>query len=273
VEQAEIAKTNGEYVAAFKKGDSAGLAAFYTEDADQMDGQGNVRLFGRVAIEKQLKVYFSENEGSEVELRIDSVRSLAPGVVLESGEAIVTRRDGKVETTNYVAIHVKRDGKWLIAHLTESASGADPSPYSHLQELEWMVGSWKDDTSEADVYTTCKWATNKTFLTRSFRANSKERGELEGSEVMGWDPLMGNIRAWVFDSDGGFSEAIWTRDGNRWLIQSVTTLPDGRKASAHHTITHLSDDKYTWESTNRVVDGELRPSIDKIEINRVKSED
>ncbi len=95
------------------------------------------------------------------------------------------------------------------------------------------------------------------LLTRSFSAKSKDRGELQGTEVMGWDPIKGSIHAWVFDSEGGFGEAIWTRDGNRWLIESVTTLPDGRKASAHNTITHVSDDQYTWESTNRVLDGEV----------------
>ena len=272
-EQKEIEKVNDEYIAAFQKGDHKALAAFYTEDATQTDGAGNVVVSGRAAIEKQLKDFFDENKGAEVELSIDSVRPLAPEVVLEKGEAVVTRTAAKSSKTNYLAIHVKRGGKWLIAHLTESESQAAPSPYSHLQELEWMIGTWEDNTSEAEVRTTCEWATNKTFLTRSFSAKSKDRGELEGTEVMGWDPIKGHIRAWVFDSEGGFGEAIWTRDGDRWLVQSVTTLPDGRKASAHNTITHVSDDQYTWESTNRVLDGEVRPNIDKIQIDRVKSKD
>lgn len=269
-EQKEIEKRNGEYAAAFNKGDATAVAAFYAEDADQMDSEGNVVFSGRPAIEKQLKHYFDENKGVQLELNIESARSLAPDVVLEKGEATVTQAGGNISKTNYVAIHTKREGRWLIAHLTETASQAAASPYSHLQELEWMVGSWKDNSSEAEVRTTCQWATNKTFLTRSFSAKSKDRGELQGTEVMGWDPIKGNIRAWVFDSEGGYGEAIWTRDGNRWLIQSVTTLPDGRKASAHNTITHVSDDQYTWESTNRVLDGEVRPNIDKIEIDRLK---
>jgi uncharacterized protein (TIGR02246 family) len=272
-EQKEIEKVNAEYVAAFQRGDHKALAAFYTEDASETDGEGNVVVSGRAAIEKQLKNFFAENKGAEVELSIDSVRPLAPEVVLEKGEAVVTRAAGNSSRTNYLAIHVKRGDKWLIAHLTESESQAAVSPYGHLQELEWLVGTWKDKTSEAEVRTTCEWATNKTFLTRSFSAKSKDRGELEGTEVMGWDPVKGHIRAWIFDSEGGFGEAIWTREGDRWLVQSVTTLPDGRKASSHSTITHVSDDQYTWESTNRVLDGEVRPNIDKIQIDRVKSKD
>ncbi len=271
-EQKEIEKMNDEYGEAFKRGDHKALASFYTEDADQTDGEGNVVVTGRAGIEKQLKEYFSENKGAECRLNTESVRPLTPDVMLEKGGAVVTRTDGNTTKSNYLAIHVKRDGKWLISHLTESGPQAAASPYSHLQELEWMVGSWKDNSSDMDVETTCQWAANKTFLTRSFSANSKERGKLEGTEVLGWDPIRGHIRAWIFDSEGGFGEAIWTRDGNRWLIQSVTTMADGRKASAHHSITRISDDRYTWESTNRVLDGEVRPNIEKIEINRVKSQ-
>jgi len=269
----EIERMNGEYSVAFNRGDYKALAAYYTEDADQTDGEGNVVVSGREAIERQLKDYFTENKGAEIKLSTDSVRSLTPEVMLEKGNSMVIRSDGHTTRSNYLAIHVKHDGKWLISHLTESASQPSASPYSHLQELEWMIGSWKDKTSEAEVNTTCQWAANKTFLTRSFSARSKERGQLEGTEVMGWDPIKGHIRAWIFDSEGGYSEAIWTRDGNRWLIQSVTTLPDGRKASAHHTITHVSDDKYTWESSDRVLDGEVRPNTEKIEIERVKPQD
>ena len=272
-QQKEIEKLNEEYVAAFSRADDKALAAFYTEDADQTDGEGHEVVSGRAAIEKQLKDYFAENKGAVIDLHTDSVRPLAAEVLLEKGEAEVTQPDGNSTTSNYLAVHVKREGKWLIAHLTEAVSEAAPTPYSHLQELEWMVGSWKDNTSEAEVYTTCEWAANRTYLTRSFSARSKDRGELQGTEVMGWDPIKGNIHAWTFDSEGGFSEGIWTREGDRWLIQSITTLPDGRKASAHNTITHMSDDKYTWESSNRVFDGEVRPNIDKIEIERVKASD
>jgi uncharacterized protein (TIGR02246 family) len=272
-QQKEIEKMNAEYVAAFGRADDKALAAFYTEDADQTDGEGNEVLSGRAAIEKQLKDYFAANKDAVIELHTDSVRLLAAEVVLEKGEAEVTQADGVGTRSNYVAVHVKREGKWLIAHLTEVVSQDAPTPYSHLQELEWMVGTWKDNTSEAEVYTTCQWAANRTYLTRSFSAKSTDRGPLEGTEVIGWDPIKACIHSWTFDSEGGFSEGIWSREGNRWLIQSVTTLPDGRKASAHNTITYASDHQYTWESSNRVFDGEVRPNIDKIAIERVKASD
>ncbi len=54
-QQKEIEKTNEEYIAAFGRGDNTTLAAFYTEDAEQTDGEGNEVLSGRAAIERQLK--------------------------------------------------------------------------------------------------------------------------------------------------------------------------------------------------------------------------
>jgi len=126
-EQKAIEKVNDEYSAAFKRSDHKALAGFYTEDADQTDGDGNVVVAGRAAIEKQLKDYFAANQGAECKLNIDSVRTLTPDVVLEKGEAIVTRADGTNTKSNYLAIHVKRDGKWLISHLTESGSQPEAS--------------------------------------------------------------------------------------------------------------------------------------------------
>ena len=271
-EQAEIEKMNADYIAAFNRGDFKAAADFYAEDAEQSDGEGGVLVSGREAIAKDLKAYFDANKGAQLALRVESVRPIAPDVLIEKGDATVAQPDGKTETSGYLAVHVKRGGRWVVAQLEQSAPKAESAPYSHLRELEWMIGSWRDNSPDVEVRTTCQWAANRTFMTRSFSAKSKDRGEVEGTEVLGWDPIKGHIRAWIFDSEGGYSEAIWTRDGNRWLVQSLTTLPDGRKASAHHTITHVNDDKYTWESTNRVVDGELRPNIERIEIERVKSD-
>ena len=118
-QQKESEKMNAEYVAAFGRADDKALAAFYTEDADQTDGEGNEVLSGRAAIEKQLKDYFAANKDAVIELHTDSVRLLAAEVVLEKGEAEVTQADGVGTRSNYVAVHVKREGKWLIAHLTE----------------------------------------------------------------------------------------------------------------------------------------------------------
>ena len=61
--------------------------------------------------------------------------------------------------------------------------------------------------------------------------------DLEGTQVIGWDPAAGTIRSWMFDSDGGFGEGIWTKNDNTWIVKFSQVLPDGRKASATNIYT------------------------------------
>ena len=57
------------------------------------------------------------------------------------------------------------------------------------------------------------------------------------NQRIGWDPLTKQIKSWVFDSEGGYGDALWTRKGNQWVIKSTGVLPDGRTASATHVLT------------------------------------
>ena len=53
------------------------------------------------------------------------------------------------------------------------------------------------------------------------------------TQRIGWDPLTKQIKSWVFDSEGGYGDGLWTRKGNQWVIKSTGVLPDGRIAHGH----------------------------------------
>lgn len=106
--------------------------------------------------------------------------------------------------------------------------------------------------------------------TRAFTVKRSDGRTDEGTEVIGWDPSIGKIRSWIFEADGGFSENVWTQDGPRWLVQARTVLPDGGQATAQHTVTKIDNDKFTWSSANRELDGELLPNIEAVTIVRSK---
>jgi hypothetical protein len=91
---------------------------------------------------------------------------------------------------------------------------------------------------------------------------------MSGMQIVGWDPAAKQIRSWVFDSDGGFSEGKWTHKDNRWLIQQVGTLPDGGKSTATNIITYLDNDSFTWQSIDRTVDDEVLPNVEEVLIKR-----
>ena len=79
-------------------------------------------------------------------------------------------------------------------------------------------------------------------MSYSFKVAPPGAADLEGTQVIGWDPAAGTIRSWMFDSDGGFGEGTWSKKGNRWLIKFKQVLPDGRKASATNIYTIIDHD-------------------------------
>jgi hypothetical protein len=91
---------------------------------------------------------------------------------------------------------------------------------------------------------------------------------MAGMQIIGWDPLEKKIRSWVFDSDGGFAEGSWKKQGNQWHIHQTGVLPDGRKSSSVNVITYIDDNTCTLQSVNRVVDGEILPNIDEVQISK-----
>jgi hypothetical protein len=143
-----------------------------------------------------------------------------------------------------------------------------PSHYEQLKELEWMVGNWIDDNEGTLIETDCEWTKNRNFLTRSFTMSVGDEVQLSGMQIIGWDPANEQIRSWVFDSDGGFSQGTWSRKENRWFIKQVGTLADGGQSTATNIITKLDDDSFTWQSTDRTVDGEVLPNVEEALVKR-----
>jgi hypothetical protein len=141
----------------------------------------------------------------------------------------------------YSAVHVKRDGKWMLDRMSEEPVRVVPSNYERLKDLEWMIGTWVDQDETARVETTCSWTKNHNFITRSFTISIGDQIEMSGMQLIGWDPATQRIRSWVFDSDGGFGDATWSKKENRWIINAAATLPDGRKSSAMNIMTVVAN--------------------------------
>jgi uncharacterized protein (TIGR02246 family) len=255
------------YTEAYGKGDAKTLAEFYAEDVDYIDQDG-VETKGRAAIEKLLAENFQANPGVTLHLSIDEVKLLTPEVRVNRGVAVVTPQDGAAAATRYVSISVKKGDRWLISQLTETDAPA-PTAYSQLQALEWIVGNWENKAGDQTVQTKIDWAGDKNFLVRKFKVKGSEQDETDGWEIIGWDPERQQIRSWIFDSNGGFGEATWANDGEHWLIQASNVLPDGSHSTAEHVLTKVDDNKFSWESQNRSLDGDPQPSLDKIDVQRL----
>ena len=253
---------NATYVAAFNKGDVKALTALYAQDAEYTTDSGET-IAGREAVQQGLSKFFGQNKGAKLEVQIESARFLTPDVLVEKG---ISTLDG--ESTRYVCQYVKNGNAWLISDLNETKLPPLDAAEQALGELGWLVGKWKDNSPGLDVTTEVAWTKNEHFLRRSFTITREEGETVEGTEVIGYDPAAGQIRSWIFDSEGGFGEGRWKREGNKWMITASATAPDGSTSTAQHIITVIDDKKFTWESINRQSDGEVLPNLDKVEVVR-----
>lgn len=263
-----IRKAVEAYVAAFNKGDAKALAALWAPEAVYTNPLTNEDVVGREAIEGQFAGIFEGAKGARLESTTLSIGFVSPNVAVEQGLAKVILADQVPEESQYSAVYVKRDGQWLLDRVTEEVVPVVISHYEHLKALEWMVGSWVDQDDEATVITECNWTRNNNFLTRSFTVQVGDQINMAGMQIIGWDPAEKRIRSWVFDSDGGFGQAIWTKKDKSWHIQQTGVLPDGRKSSVVNIITYVNDNTCTLQSVNRTVDGELLPNIAEVQITK-----
>ena len=154
--------------------------------------------------------------------------------------------------------------------VADSAASVDVPQTSPLEELGWMIGKWVDEGEDAKITTTCSWKMNRKFLTRSFRVTLDNQITLTGNQVIGWDPLAGQIRSWTFDSEGGIGEGLWIRDGNQWSVKTSFVLANGDRASAINVIKYVDQDTLRWQSTNREIAGEWQPNIPEVTVVRQK---
>jgi uncharacterized protein (TIGR02246 family) len=268
-DKAAIEKAIESYTAAFNARDAKALAEHWSPEGVYTSRLSGDRVVGREALREEFAALFDEVQGAKLEVSTESVDFVSPNVAVEQGRATVLRpKDSPVESS-YSVVYVKRDGKWLIDRVSEDEElPAPPSHYEHLKDLEWLVGNWIDQEGGDVIKTECQWTRNRNFLTRSFTVSIRDRIEVAGMQIIGWDAARKQIRSWVFDSDGGFVEGVWRRSGDRWIVTSKATLPDGKKGSFTSISRRLDENSFGWQKVNRIVDGEILPNIDEVVIVR-----
>jgi uncharacterized protein (TIGR02246 family) len=267
-DEAAIRKAVESYVAAFNKGDGKALASLWSPEAVYVNRFTGEQVTGRDAIEQQFASIFNDTKGAKLEASTDSIQFISPGVAVEHGTAKVAVPDQEPEESEYSAIYVKRDGEWLLDRVTEEDVLTAQSNYEHLKELEWLIGTWVDEDDENRIETTYQWTKNQNFITCFFTVSVRDRVDMAGLQIIGWDPAAERVRSWVYDSGGGFGEGTWTKNGHRWYVQTAGTLPDGSKSSSTNVIAYVDGKAYTWQSLDRYAGDELLPNVAEVVVVR-----
>jgi uncharacterized protein (TIGR02246 family) len=253
-EEQTIRKSVDAYAESYNKGDIEAVGRHWTPDAEYIGDDGKTTK-GRDAIIELFKRGRVARKGYSFKATVQSVRFIKPDVALEDGTVILTAPDGNVEKTPFTAVLIKIDNAWLLSRVQDIASAnesEEASPYKRLKQLEWMVGQWEDEHKE--IHVTCRWAPGKSFLIQDYVIKHPNAEGLEITQRIAWDPINDQLRSWLFDSRGGFSEGAWQRKGNQWEVDVAGVLPDGRRATARHIWSFIDSKQFKWQALDREID-------------------
>lgn len=250
------------FVNAFNAGDAKAVASLFSPEAQVIDEDGKTSQ-GRDAIEKTFAAIFADSPQPRIRVDVDSIRFIGSALAIETGRAKVTSNPGEApDVTRYTTVHIKSPaGKWLMGFVRDT-QGAELTNQEQLKQLEWMIGDWIDESPESVVVSSCKWSDNKHFIVQDIKIRMQGRDTMHLNQRIGWDPLTKQIKSWLFDSEGGYSESFWTHDGDHWLVKATAVRRDGTTASMTNIFTPTGKNSYTWRSTDRVLGSEVLPPMD-----------
>jgi uncharacterized protein (TIGR02246 family) len=258
-----------DYAASFNKHDLNAIAGFWTEQAIHIDRETGERTVGRDAVREDIKAALEVRPKTVLQGSVKQVRFIKPDVASVEGDVTVSSPDAGPTKNMFSAILIDRNGKWMIDSMEETPLPVPSSAQEALQELDWLVGRWIDSSEESQINTVIRWTEDKAFLLRSFLIETSEGGSQQGTQIIGWDPRSQEIRSWSFNSDGSFGDAIWTKNGDDWLIKSSQTLSDGQASSGTFVLTKVSDNEITLQLIGHEIEGEPQPTSMGVSVVRV----
>jgi uncharacterized protein (TIGR02246 family) len=262
-DRAGIQAQRDSFLKAFEMGDARQVASFWTADGELIGDDGSVYR-GRAAVEKAYRELLAQKGKRKAEIQSESLRFPSKDTAVEEGHFKV--RVGSAETTisRYSVLYVREGGKWLMAIVREW-----PAETVSLQDLEWLIGTWVAKSVDAEIHTTYEWMWDKSFIRVQFTIRQKDR-MLRGFQMIGKDEASGKLRSWTFESEGGFGEATWSRDGKKWVLEAAGRLSDGSILTATNILIPLDQDSFTWQTVKRTVGDDEVEDLPPVKVTRVK---
>jgi uncharacterized protein (TIGR02246 family) len=257
-----VRKASAAFSEAMNKGDLDGMMAPWAPDADLIDEDGKTTR-GHDALRARFKTKLPTLKGSKIAAKIHSVKFLGANHALVDGALEITSADGEREANRYVVVWVKSGDKWLISSARDLPAEVEEVPsltYPQLKSLEWMIGDWVN--KEGTVQVKCRWALNKSFLLMDYEVKREGADPLLVTQRIGWDPVNGMVRSWVFDSTGGWGEGYWHREGNKWVVGASGILADGGTGGSTNIYEFKDANTVLYRSIDRDVDGQPLADIE-----------
>ena len=263
---AGINRVMRSYLEAFNRHDPAALASHWSATGENVDLDSGETTAGRDAVHEVFAALFEQDAGATIDIDVAAIRPLRDDVAVVDGVSRISFTDAPPSSSRFSAVLVRENGNWVLDTVREStashpstAEAVGQAPARPLDAMAWLVGSWEDVSEGVTASTHCFWSTNRAFLIRTHVVSSEAvqeqrplpgdsripgllsanaAGSREITEIIGWDPDRGQIRSWLFTSDGRFAEGAWSRDGNAWTLRLENAAGD-----CHCTLTCVGPDE------------------------------
>ena len=254
-----IRQATADYREAVENGDFDAVAKFWTPEADYVDHAGHAfKIQAALAAARGRSQQGGRIARPPLKIETLAIRLLSPDVAVEDGilERAVAVGDEQAKS-RYCAVWVKRDGKWLIDGVRESAYSPVTSA-NHFEGLDWLAGDWSAEGSGATAEATYTWGPKKAYMLRQLKLTIKGVEPISATQWIGWASVHERIRSFEFDSNGGFRDGVWTRDGedDAWVVSSTTVAPDGHVATSTSVYSRVDDNNATWELVDEEMEGD-----------------
>lgn len=252
------------FVVAYNERDAKTLASLFTEDGEISDLEGENVTVGRAEIEARYEELFADEMAPSIAIEVDSVRFVAPGLVIEDGTAHFTPADDEEappSSYRYTAVLTEQDDGWKVAATRTLADVSGAA--ARLADLaSVMCGEWTSFLDEARLDLAFGWDPTGHFLVADTLITGPDAEPQAGSIWIGWDAARHSIVSWILDAQGGMSEATWTPTDEGWIVHSAGSTADGEQTSAVQSLSVIDEDEFVWSVSHRVVAGETQPDRD-----------
>jgi uncharacterized protein (TIGR02246 family) len=259
-----IRKATRDFVNAFEKGDAAQAATHLTMEAELLPDDAPA-IHSRDAIQKAFAGHFAKFPQQKITLDAETLNFTSRDTATEEGQMKTSVEKIAPTTQRYSLLHVREDGKWLIATIREW-----PAEESGLPDLDWLVGSWQSKRDDAEIHTTYEWLGNKAFLRGNITMRQKDR-TLSAMQLIGADPATGELTIWIFEADGGVAQGTCTREGDTWIFETHGLQGDGGELGCKNLLVRVNNDTITWQPINLKYGDEQIGDLPPLKVTRVKA--
>ena len=128
------------------------------------------------------------------------------------------------------------------------------------------LGSPTKDSRTLDL--TFKWIADKKFIELSYSVRDKDTPIRSGIQIIGRDPLSGDVISWSFDSTGGYGQGQWRPLKKGVIIESRGTMPDGAHTASSDIVSRIDGESFSWQSVNRRVAGQRLSDQEPVALKR-----